>query len=140
MTATARSDELRAIAQRIADALPATVEEAVVTGTVSRGVADVARTAASSPECARGSRCRSCASGALDPELLLRIARSRVTRSLTEEECRHYCSDLLQRSLDRSVALLEYRGLDGVSAPSQLGAVRRPLHGASRAATARRGD
>ena len=31
---------------------------------------------------------------ALDPELLLRIARSRVTRSLTEEECRRY----LQRS------------------------------------------
>jgi WD40 repeat protein/DNA-binding SARP family transcriptional activator len=27
---------------------------------------------------------------ALDPELLLRIARSRVTRSLTEEECRRY--------------------------------------------------
>jgi hypothetical protein len=32
--------ELRAIAQRIADALPTTVEEAVVTGSVSRGVAD----------------------------------------------------------------------------------------------------
>jgi hypothetical protein len=31
---------LRAIAQRIADALPTTVEEAVVTGSVSRGVAD----------------------------------------------------------------------------------------------------
>ena len=31
---------------------------------------------------------------ALDPELLLRIARSRVTRSLTAEECRRY----LQRS------------------------------------------
>jgi hypothetical protein len=34
---------------------------------------------------------------ALDPEHLLRIARSRVTRSLTEEECRRYlqrsCSD-----------------------------------------------
>ena len=27
---------------------------------------------------------------ALDPELLLRIARSRVTRSLTEEECQRY--------------------------------------------------
>jgi WD40 repeat protein len=27
---------------------------------------------------------------ALDPELLLRIARTRVTRSLTEEECRRY--------------------------------------------------
>jgi WD40 repeat protein len=27
---------------------------------------------------------------ALDPELLLRIARSRVTRSLSEEECRRY--------------------------------------------------
>jgi hypothetical protein len=27
---------------------------------------------------------------ALDPELLLSIARSRVTRSLTEEECRRY--------------------------------------------------
>ena len=27
---------------------------------------------------------------ALDPELLLRIARSRVTRSLTDEECRRY--------------------------------------------------
>jgi predicted nucleotidyltransferase len=40
MTATLRSVELRAIAQRIADALPATVEEAVVTGSVSRGVAD----------------------------------------------------------------------------------------------------
>jgi hypothetical protein len=27
---------------------------------------------------------------ALDPELLLQIARSRVTRSLTDEECRRY--------------------------------------------------
>ena len=27
---------------------------------------------------------------ALDPELLLRIARNRVTRSLTAEECRRY--------------------------------------------------
>src|SRR3954452_7291159 len=40
MTTTARSLELRSIAQAIADALPATVEEAVVTGSVSRGVAD----------------------------------------------------------------------------------------------------
>jgi len=40
MTATARSVELRSIAQRIADALPASVEEVVVTGSVSRGVAD----------------------------------------------------------------------------------------------------
>jgi hypothetical protein len=37
----ARSDDLRALAQRIADALPAgVVEEVVVTGSVSRGVAD----------------------------------------------------------------------------------------------------
>jgi predicted nucleotidyltransferase len=40
MTATARSVELRSIAQRIADALPASVQEVVVTGSVSRGVAD----------------------------------------------------------------------------------------------------
>jgi len=40
MTATARSVELRAIAQAIAAALPATVDEVVVTGSVSRGVAD----------------------------------------------------------------------------------------------------
>ena len=40
MTDTARSLELRAIAQGIADALPATVEEVVLTGSVSRGVAD----------------------------------------------------------------------------------------------------
>src|SRR3989454_163676 len=40
MTATARSVELRSIAQGIADALPLTVEEAVLTGSVSRGVAD----------------------------------------------------------------------------------------------------
>jgi predicted nucleotidyltransferase len=40
MTATARSRELRSIAQEIADALPPEVEEAVVTGSVSRGVAD----------------------------------------------------------------------------------------------------
>jgi hypothetical protein len=36
--ATPRSDELRAVAQRVADALPA--EEVAVTGSVSRGVAD----------------------------------------------------------------------------------------------------
>src|SRR5438034_5152368 len=40
MTATARSVELRSVAQGIADALPASVEEVVVTGSVSRGVAD----------------------------------------------------------------------------------------------------
>jgi predicted nucleotidyltransferase len=40
MTATARSVELRSIAQGIADALPITVEEVVLTGSVSRGVAD----------------------------------------------------------------------------------------------------
>jgi hypothetical protein len=40
MTATKRSGELRSIAQAIADALPPTVEEVVVTGSVSRGVAD----------------------------------------------------------------------------------------------------
>jgi hypothetical protein len=40
MTATARSDDLRSLAQAIADALPETVDEAVVTGSVSRGVAD----------------------------------------------------------------------------------------------------
>ena len=40
MPATPRSVELRSVAQRIADALPASVEEAVVTGSVSRGVAD----------------------------------------------------------------------------------------------------
>ena len=40
MTATARSVELLSIAQAIADALPATVEEVVLTGSVSRGVAD----------------------------------------------------------------------------------------------------
>jgi hypothetical protein len=37
---TPRSVELRAIAQAIADALPADAEEAVLTGSVSRGVAD----------------------------------------------------------------------------------------------------
>jgi hypothetical protein len=40
MAATARSVELRSIAQGVADALPATVEEVVLTGSVSRGVAD----------------------------------------------------------------------------------------------------
>lgn len=40
MTATARSVVLRSIAQGIADALPPTVEEVVLTGSVSRGVAD----------------------------------------------------------------------------------------------------
>ena len=35
-----RTDELRAVARRIADALPATAVEVVVTGSVSRGVAD----------------------------------------------------------------------------------------------------
>jgi Domain of unknown function (DUF4037) len=40
MAVTERSRELRAIAQAIADALPPSVEEAVVTGSVSRGVAD----------------------------------------------------------------------------------------------------
>jgi hypothetical protein len=38
--ATARSEELRALAQRIADGLPAFVEEVVLTGSVSRGAAD----------------------------------------------------------------------------------------------------
>ena len=37
---TAKTTELRAVAQRIADALPADVEEVVLTGSVSRGVAD----------------------------------------------------------------------------------------------------
>ena len=40
MAATARTRELRSIAQRIADALPASAVEVVVTGSVSRGVAD----------------------------------------------------------------------------------------------------
>ena len=40
VTATARSLELRSVAQEIADALPSTVEEVVLTGSVSRGVAD----------------------------------------------------------------------------------------------------
>lgn len=37
---TARSEELRALARRVADALPAEVVEVVLTGSVSRGVAD----------------------------------------------------------------------------------------------------
>ena len=40
MTATARSVELRTLAQAITDALPVTVGEVVLTGSVSRGVAD----------------------------------------------------------------------------------------------------
>jgi predicted nucleotidyltransferase len=40
VAATPRSVEVRSIAQGIADALPETVEEVVVTGSVSRGVAD----------------------------------------------------------------------------------------------------
>ena len=40
MTATARTGELRSIAQAITDALPAAIEEVVLTGSVSRGVAD----------------------------------------------------------------------------------------------------
>jgi hypothetical protein len=40
VTATARSVELRSIAQAIADALPSPVDEVVLTGSVSRGVAD----------------------------------------------------------------------------------------------------
>jgi hypothetical protein len=40
MTATERSLVLRSIAQAIADALPPAVEEVVLTGSVSRGVAD----------------------------------------------------------------------------------------------------
>ena len=38
--ATARTHELRAIAERIAAALPPVAEEVVLTGSVSRGVAD----------------------------------------------------------------------------------------------------
>src|SRR5512133_2564681 len=38
--ATARTDELLGLAERIAAALPPVVEEVVVTGSVSRGVAD----------------------------------------------------------------------------------------------------
>jgi predicted nucleotidyltransferase len=40
MDPTARSVELRSVAQDVADALPATAEEVVLTGSVSRGVAD----------------------------------------------------------------------------------------------------
>jgi hypothetical protein len=40
VTASARTVELRSIAQAIADALPTTVAEVVLTGSVSRGVAD----------------------------------------------------------------------------------------------------
>jgi hypothetical protein len=40
MPPSAKTTELRAIAQGIADALPADVEEVVLTGSVSRGVAD----------------------------------------------------------------------------------------------------
>ena len=40
MALTAKAEELRKIAQRIADALPAEIEEVVLTGSVSRGVAD----------------------------------------------------------------------------------------------------
>src|SRR4051812_45949394 len=40
MAETAKTVELRAVAQAIADAMPETVEEVVVTGSVSRGVAD----------------------------------------------------------------------------------------------------
>ncbi len=40
MTATAQTVELRSIAQAITDALPTTVAEVVLTGSVSRGVAD----------------------------------------------------------------------------------------------------
>jgi len=40
MTPTPRSSELRAVAQTIADALPSSAVEVVLTGSVSRGVAD----------------------------------------------------------------------------------------------------
>lgn len=40
MTGTAKSVELRALAQAVVDALPDDVEEVVLTGSVSRGVAD----------------------------------------------------------------------------------------------------
>src|SRR3954452_541609 len=40
MTGTTRSAELLSLARRIADGLPATLDEVVVTGSVSRGVAD----------------------------------------------------------------------------------------------------
>ena len=38
--ATARSDQLQALAQCVADALPPEVVEVALTGSVSRGVAD----------------------------------------------------------------------------------------------------
>src|SRR5689334_20436162 len=37
---TAKTEDLRATAQAVADALPSDVEEVVLTGSVSRGVAD----------------------------------------------------------------------------------------------------
>jgi hypothetical protein len=40
MSCASRCSELQAVAQRIADALPESVEEVVLTGSVSRGVAD----------------------------------------------------------------------------------------------------
>jgi predicted nucleotidyltransferase len=40
MAETAKTVELRSVAQAIADALPASIEEVVLTGSVSRGVAD----------------------------------------------------------------------------------------------------
>ena len=40
MTPSARSEELRAVAQAVADALPSSAVEVVLTGSVSRGVAD----------------------------------------------------------------------------------------------------
>ena len=40
MPATAKTVELRSVAQAVADAMPDTVEEVVLTGSVSRGVAD----------------------------------------------------------------------------------------------------
>jgi predicted nucleotidyltransferase len=40
MGTTARTEELRALAQRVADALPPEVIEVVLTGSVSRGMAD----------------------------------------------------------------------------------------------------
>jgi hypothetical protein len=40
MAATAKTVELRSVAQAVADALPTSIEEVVLTGSVSRGVAD----------------------------------------------------------------------------------------------------
>ena len=40
MAETAKTAELRAVAQRMADTLPRDIEEVVLTGSVSRGVAD----------------------------------------------------------------------------------------------------